>query len=388
MTRVASIFSQILQLFPRQHFEAMVQEHNAERHAKGFSCWGQFVAMLFCQLGRAHSLREICNGLAASEGKLRHLGLPDAPKRSTLSYANAHRPWQLFRAVFQDLYSRCLGEAAGRGHKFKLPHKLMSMDSTMISLCASVFDWAEYTRRKGAVKLHLVLDHDGYLPRFVVITDGKQSDIGIALQMQFEPGTTVVFDRGYYRFGWWLRLTRQGVFFVCRLKENAVYTVVAENPVPPNSVILRDQVIIMPGQKRCGPEAHFRRVEKWDEDKKEVIVFVTNHHDLDALTVTEIYRERWQIELFFKSLKQLLKIKTFVGTSENAVHLQIWTALITMLIIRYLRLRSTFGWSISNLVALLRQQLFVHRALWTWLNDPFQPPEAPVLQMQLWDAAI
>lgn len=388
MTRVTSIFSQMLQLFPRGEFEGLVRKHQAERHARGFTCWGQFVAMLFCQLGRAHSLREICQGLAASEGKLRHLGLPDAPARSTLSYANEHRPWELFRDVFRHLYGRCAEVALAKGgKKFTLPGKLLSMDSTMISVCTSMFNWAHYTRRKGAVKLHLLLDHDGYLPRFAVMTDGKTSDLAIGMGMQFEPGTTVVFDRGYYRFGWWLKLTRHGVFFVGRLKENADFRVLRENPVPAETAIRKDQVVVAPGQKRSGPEAHFRRIELYDEMKKETVVFVTNHHQLDALTVTEIYRERWQIELFFKSLKQLLKIKTFIGTSRNAVQIQIWTALIAMLLVRYLRLRATFGWSLSNLVALLRQQLFVHRPLWPWLNNPFQPPESPPVQMTLWETA-
>lgn len=388
MTRVTSIFSQLLQLFPRAEFEALVKKHQAERHARGFTCWGQFVAMLFCQLGRAHSLREICNGLAASEGKLKHLGLRDAPRRSTLSYANEHRPWQLFRSVFEQLYGRCVVEAQGRtGRRFSLPGRLLSMDSTMISACTSLFEWARYTRRKGAVKLHLLLDHDGYLPQFAVITDGLRSDLSVGMSMPFEPGATVVFDRGYYRFGWWLSLTRRHVFFVGRLKENARFTVLRQNPVAPGTAIRKDEVIVAPGQKRSGEEARFRRIELYDEAKQETVVFVTNHHQLDPVMVTEIYRERWQIELFFKSLKQLLKIKTFIGTSENAVHIQIWTALTAMLVVRYLRLRSTFGWSLSNLVALLRQQLFVHRPLWTWLNDPFQPPVSPPAQLSLWEAA-
>lgn len=386
MNRVTSIFSQILQLFPRLEFAALVKHHKAERHARGFTCWGQFVAMLFCQLGRAHSLREICNGLAASEGKLRHLGLPDSPKPSTLSYANGHRPWELYRAVFQQLYARC-GKLAAQGQrKFHFPNRLLLMDSTVVSLCTKLYNWADYTRRKGAVKLHLILDQEGYLPCFAVVTEGKESDIAVGRELVFERNTIVVFDRGYYRYGWWLRLTRCGVFFVTRLKDNAQFEVLRDNPVPEGGVIVKDQVIVMKGQKRSGPDAHFRRIELRDPEAQESVVFVTNHHELDALTITEIYRERWQIELFFKSLKQLLKIKSFVGTSENAVQIQIWTALISMLILRYLKLRATFGWSLSNLVALLRQQLFVHRPLWPWLNEPFQPPpDLPAAQLQLWE---
>jgi hypothetical protein len=385
MNRVASIFSQILQLFPRLEFEALVREHKGERHARGFTCWGQFVAMLFCQLGRAHSLREICNGLAASEGKLRHLGLPDSPKRATLSYANGHRPWQLYRAVFYQLYGRCAAAAAGRPRKFSFSNKLLLIDSTVVSLCTKLYNWANYTRRKGAVKLHLILDQEGYLPCFAVVTEGKQSDISVARELAFERGTIVVFDRGYYRYGWWLRLTRAGVWFVSRLKDNAQFVVLRDNAVPKGGPIVKDQVIVMAGQKRSGPDAHLRRIERLDPETHATLVFISNHHGLDALTITEIYRERWQIELFFKSLKQLLKIKSFVGTNENAVQIQIWTALVSMLILRYLKLRATFGWSLSNLVALLRQQLFVHRPLWEWLNDPFQPPpDISVTQLSLW----
>src|SRR3989475_2708363 len=169
MSRVCSIFSQLLQLFPRWEFEQLVRRHGAERHARGFTCWGQFIAMLFCQLGQAHSLREICGGLAACEGKLRHLGLPDAPKRSTLAYANAHRPWELFQSVFEQLYQRCQG-LVGAPRRFRFRYRLLTLDSTMIDLCASLYDWAAYKRTKGAVKLHLLLDHQGYLPQLVLIT--------------------------------------------------------------------------------------------------------------------------------------------------------------------------------------------------------------------------
>jgi hypothetical protein len=289
--------------------------------------------------------------------------------------------------VFEQLYSRCQ-EVAWAGHrKFHFKNKLLSMDSTLVSLCVALYDWADYTRRKGAVKLHLILDHDGYLPRFAVVTDGKQSDISVALRMRWEPGTILVLDRGYVRYGWWLSLTRQGVFFVCRLRDNAVYEVVQQNPVPEGGHIRRDQIIRMAGQKRSGADAQFRRVEIWDETKQQAMAFVTNHRDLDAATIAEIYRERWQIELFFRSLKQLLKIKSFLGTTANAVQIQIWTALTAMMVLRYLQLRSTFPWSLSNLVALLRQQLFVYRGLWTWLNHPFQASDAPVLQLPLWDTS-
>jgi hypothetical protein len=386
MERVCSIFSQILQWFPRLEFDAGVREHKAERHARGFTCWQQFVAMLFCQLGHAQSLREICGGLAATEGKLRHLGMLDCPKATTLSYANAHRPWQLYQSVFYTTLERCRDEALRRGQrKFRFKHKLLSLDASMVELCAESFDWAKYKRTKGALKLHLVLDHDGYLPCYAVMTEGKTADITEARKMHFESGTLLVFDRGYSDYDWWLNLTRAGVNFVTRLKDSALYGVVESRLVPENSNVMRDEVMVLVTQQEVGPEARLRRIEVWVEEKNETMVFVTNNLKLAARTIARIYKERWQIELFFKALKQGLKIKTFVGTTENAVQIQIWTALIAMLILKYLQLKSTFGWSLSNLIALLRQQLFVHRDLWKWIHDPFQaPPEVePDLQMAL-----
>src|SRR5438132_6437585 len=239
--RFCSIFNQLLQLFPRLEFQRAVKEIGAERHARGFTCWGQFVAMLFCQLGRAHSLREICGGLRSGEGKLKHLGIT-APSRSTLAYANEHRPWQLYRAVFQELLGRCQAQMTGR-RKLRFKNKLVSLDSTVIDLCATLFDWAKFRRTKGAVKLHLLLDHDGYLPSVVVITEGKRHDVRVARTLRFDPGTVVVMDRGYVDFAWFGQLTAQGVFFVTRLKDHTAYRVVERRAVPARSAVLRDELI-------------------------------------------------------------------------------------------------------------------------------------------------
>jgi Transposase DDE domain/Domain of unknown function (DUF4372) len=375
MNRVCSIFSQLLQLFPRVKFQQAVVQHKAERHARGFTCWGQFVAMLFCQLGQAGSLREICQGLMAIEGKLKHLGIERAPNKSTLAYANEHRPWELYKTIFEQLLERCYRVAQGT-KKFRFKNKLLSLDSTSIDLCATLFDWAQYKRTKGAVKLHLVLDNEGYLPCFACLTDGKSHDITAARTIPFQPGTIVVMDKGYVHYGWWKQLTQQGVYFVTRLKQDLQWEVVENRPVPQNSPILKDQTIeIRPYRQNY--TLRLRVVTKWDAEKQEPIQFLTNHLEFGATTIARIYKERWQIEIFFKSLKQLLRVKTFVGTSSNALKTQIWTALIAMLILKYLKLRASFGWSLSHLVALLRQQLFAYRDLYQWLDDPFQAP--PVL---------
>jgi len=375
VSQVCSMFSQILQLFPRLEFEQLVRQHRAERHARGFTCWGQFVAMLFCQLGQAQSLREICGGLASCEGKLRHLGIPQAPKRSTLAYANAHRPWQLYQSVFQRLYQRCQN-LTGATRRFRFHNPLLTLDSTMIDLCASLYDWAAYKRTKGAAKLHLVLDHQGYLPQLVVITPGKVQEIEVARRLRFQPGTILIFDRGYVDYAWFERLTRQGVFFVTRLRCDAHYRVSEERPVPRIGHIIRDQVIQL-GSHWYRQSHLLRRLEvevpEWDHP----LVLLTNHLGFGPTTVARIYRERWQVEVFFRALKQNLRVKSFVGTSANALKIQIWTALIAMLLLKYLQLCASRGWSLSNLVALLRQQLFVHRHLFAWLNQPFEPPPDP-----------
>jgi len=387
VTQVCSVFSQLLQLFSRGEFARAVKKHSAERNAKGFTCWGQFVAMLFCQVAQLKSLREVCMGLASCEAPLKHLGISEAPNKSTLAYANEHRPWELYQTIFGQLLEKCQAEVAVRGcrKKFRFKNKLMSLDGSIIDLSASMFDWAKYKRTKGAIKLHLLLDHNGYLPTFAVVTEGKHSEVAVARGLRLEPGTILVIDRGYNDYEWFAEMTAEGVFFVTRMKANTVYAVEAECEVPTKGNVLRDQIISLPALRKAGAEpVLFRRIEYWNEQKREILVFFTNLLHLAASTIAAIYKDRWQVELFFKALKQTLKVKTFLGTSANAVKTQIWTALIAMLILKYLQMKSSFGWSLSNLAALLRQQLFIFRDLWAWLNAPLEgPPAARTLGEQL-----
>jgi hypothetical protein len=331
--------------------------------------------MLFCHLGRAQSLREICGGLAACEGKLRHLGVDKGPKRSTLAYANEHRPWQLYQTVFEQMLGKCRGEVR-KGTKFRFKNKLLSLDGSVIDLSVTMYDWAKFRRTKGGVKLHLLLDHDGYLPKYAVIEPANKAEIQVARKLVLEPGTIVVFDRGYTDYQWFASLTKQGVYFVTRQRWNGHYEVVEELPVAEKGNILSDQKVML-GHRGYRTGVAVRRVVARDPETGKTFEFLTNKLDFAASTITKIYRDRWQIETFFKALKQSLRVKTFVGTSANALKTQIWTALIAMLILKYLKLKSTYGWSLSNLVALLRQQLFVYRNLWTWLDCPFEPPPVP-----------
>jgi hypothetical protein len=368
------VFGQILKLFPRSEFEQLVRATKAERHARGFSCWQQFVAMLFCQLGNAQSLREICQGLASVEGKLNHLGLEAAPSRSTLAYANEHRPAVLYQRVFEQMYERCRQIAPK--HKLRFKNPLLSIDATVVELCASVFDWAHYKRTKGAVKLHMILDHNGLLPRFCHITEARKYDVVVAREWEFARGTIIVVDRGYTDFRWFRTLTERGVFFVTRLKKGTLYEVVEERAIPQRGRVLRDAVIRLKSRILEGSSPDLRLVQ-YRDDEGRTYEFLTNQLQFGSTTIASIYEQRWQIELFFKAIKQNLRIKTFVGTSANALHIQVWTALIAILALRYLQLRSTFGWALSNLVAMLRFNLFAYRDLWSWLNNPFSPPPLP-----------
>lgn len=373
MVRCTSLFSQVLSLIGRVEFAKHVKELKAERGSKGFSCWGQLVGMLFCQLAQAQSLREICDGLGCCLGKLHHLGLKEAPHRSTLSYANAHRPWQVFERTFYEVLETCRKLAPKKKLRFR--NKLLSLDASVIELCVTLFDWAKFRQTKGAVKLHLLLDHEGYLPSFALISEGKRHEIKVARTLKLSAGSIVAIDRGYndYRlFGQW---TEAGVWFVTKMKSNASYAVVEKRRGLVERNILSDEIIRLSGaeaEKKC--PHRLRRVVVWDEAKQESMVLLTNHLEFGATTISALYKDRWPIELFFKALKQNLKVKTFVGTSANALRIQIWTALIAMLLLKYLQLKSRLGWALSNLVALLRWNLFTYRDLWEWIDDPFETP--------------
>jgi len=381
----SSLFSQLLSVVNRHQFERRVRESGAEKGAKGFSCWSQFVAMMFCQLAQAKSLREISDGLACCEGKLNHLGLEEGPKRSTLSYANARRPWQLFESLFYDQLA--LAQSLAPKKKLRFKNKLLSLDATVIDLCLSMFNWATFRQTKGAVKLHLLLDHDGYLPVYAHLTEGNVHELRVAKSLQFPKGSVVVMDRAYVDYRQFARWTKAGIFFVTRLKENANYWDFEDWPVPKNSNVLKDQLIRLNPITAGAPcREDLRLVTVWDERNQCEVRLLTNQMHFGASTIAAIYRERWQIELFFKALKQNLKIKTFVGTSANAVRIQIWTALIAILLLKILQFKSTFGWALSNLVALLRWNLFTYRNLWEWINRPYDtPPESALSQGELFE---
>jgi len=385
MVKHASMFSQLIAMIDRKKFHELVYRHKSERFAKKFNSWEHFVSMLFCQLAQAKSLREICGGIACCMGKMKHLGMKAAPNKSTLSYANSHRSWKLFRDLFYQTLDTCRAAAPGK-HKFRFKNKLLSLDSSTISLCLSMFPWAKFRQTKGAVKLHLLLDHDGYMPSYAYISNGKMADIRVARQISLSPGSIITMDRAYNDYKLFASWTESGIYFVTRLKDNADYEVVENFKIPQNRNVFSDQLICFTGYKARKECPHLmRKVVVWDDANNREIVLLTNHRDFGATTISSIYKDRWQIELFFKALKQNLKVKTFVGTSENALYIQIWTALIAILMVKFLQFKSKFGWSLSNLVTLLRLNLFTYRNLWEWIDSPYEvlPLEPKPVQCSL-----
>ncbi len=373
----------MLKMFSRYEFQKAVSETGTEYHSRGFTSWNHFVAMLFGQLAGQDSLRGIEAGLATQSAMLYHTGIKPI-HRSTLAYANEHRTHELFKKIFLAMLSKC--ELVAPRHKFRFKNPLHSIDATTIDLCLSLYNWAKFRTTKGAVKLHVKLNHSGYLPAFAVVTTGKVHETQVAPSIPLDKGDVAIFDRGYTDFSWYKSLDDKGVIFVTRTKRNAHYGVVERKDVARFKYILSDQIIKLKGfySKRKFPDK-LRRIRSKDPETGKAITILTNNFTWSAKTIAQIYKERWQIELFFKCIKQQLKVKSFVGTSKNALLSQLWVALITYLLLSYLKFKSRFAWSIYTLCSILPANLFARRNLWDWLNAPFHersksPPE--ILQLK------
>lgn len=375
-----TLFGQVLQLIPRFEFQKAVQHTGAEYHARGFSSWSQFGAMLFGQLSGQDNLRGIAAGLASQQKSLYHLGI-ERVSRSTLAYANEHRSFALFEQVFAWLLSKCKDVAPRHTFRFKNP--VFSIDATTIDLCLSLYDWAEFRAAKGAVKLHVKLDHAGYLPEFMVMTTGKTHETKVAPLIPVKRGDVVIVDRGYTDFTWFKELDDKGAFFVTRLKKNAHYSVIERRNVSAFENIYSDQIIELKGfySHRKFP-GKLRRVRSKDTETGKIIVILTNNFTWSAQTIAKLYKDRWQIELFFKTIKQQLKVKSFVGTSSNALLSQLWVALIAYLLLSFLKYKSKFSWSLYTLCSILPANLFARRNLWDWLDAPYQPVSMNNLQLE------
>lgn len=375
-----TLFCQIISNLDRFKFNKLVKKGNTDKHQKGYSSWTQLVSMLFCQFAKSQSLRDISNGLRSATGNLNHLGIHKAPSKSTIGYQNKHRNWELFRDYYYCLLES-LGQQAGfKQSKFRIKAKILLLDSSTISLCLSLFDWAKYKTAKGAIKMHTLLDYDGNLPAYVNITDGKTADNKGAYDIPLLKRSVIVADRFYNDFSLLNLWDSMQVYFVIRHKENIQYTVIKENDLPDNrhEHVLKDEIIELSGkQSKNKYPSQLRRVAIWDETNQQVIEVITNQMSWTANTISELYKSRWQIEIFFREIKQLLHIKSFIGTSKNAVMIQIWTALITILMLKALKAMAQYNWHLSNLVAFIRLNLFVKIDLNQWLDKPFSDGSDP-----------
>lgn len=375
-----TLFSQIVHHLDRNIFTRTVEKFGTDKHNKGINSWTHLVTMLFLHFSKSQSIREVTNGLLSISGNLNHLGVQGkSPSKSSLSYINGHRDWQMFR----DFYFNLLEQLQQQGHfkrkKFKgIKRKIYLLDSTLIGLCLEIFDWARYRQEKGAIKLHTMLDYDGCLPKYMFMTEGRQADVKHAQYMLMPRGSVIVADRGYQDFDMMYQWKKDEITFVIRLKEAIKFEQVKELPLAENKDdhILKDEFIRLKEERtaKLYPEV-LRIVSVYDEKNNKVIEVMTNNLTWTASTIAELYKQRWMIEIFFKELKQHLKIKSFIGTNQNAMYIQIWTALITLLILRYLKEIAKYAWSLSNLIAFLRMNLFVKIQLNEWLNNPFRPSD-------------
>lgn len=373
-----TLFSQIISKLDRSKFNKLVSTSGSDKHNKGYTSWSHLVSMLFCQFAKSQSVRDISNGLRSATGNLNHLGVHKAPSKSSVSYQNKNRDYGIFKSYYFILLESLGQQANFKQVKFRIKSKIFLLDATTISLCLSLFDWAKYKTAKGAVKLHTLLDYDGNLPAYLNITDGKTADNKGAYDVPLHKGSVIVADRFYNDFALLSVWNSNGVFFVVRHKENLQYTSIKENALPENrhKNILIDEMIELKSPKSKGKyPKKLRRVAVWDDENEQVIEIITNQMSWTANTISELYKSRWQIEIFFREIKQNLHIKSFIGTTENAVMIQIWTALITILILKALKAMGKYGWQLSNLVAFIRLNLFVKINLQNWLDRPFEEPD-------------
>jgi len=377
-----TVFSQLLKFIPRHEFETLANRHHSGRSFRTASRWSQFVTMAMAQLAGRTSLRDIVDNISAQAHRLYHLGSAKL-SRSNLSRINDGKPYALYEALFGKLLGRC--QSVVPGHDFRFKNPLYSLDASTIDLCLSVFPWADFRTTKGAIKLHVGLNHAGYLPEFVTVTEGKKHDVTVGRTLKFPKGSIVAIDKGYNDYGWYNQLTEKGIFFVTRLKTNAKYRTVCRRPVLKNKGLICDQTIQFTGvqtARKC--PVPLRRIVYRDAETGKRYVFLTNNFKLSAKTIADIYKARWQVELFFKWIKQNLKIKSFVGTSKNAVMTQIWIALCVYLLLAFLKFQSGLQKSTQQILRILQLNLFEKRDLMALLRgDPPRDNQPDVNQMVL-----
>lgn len=381
-TMPISFFAQIIKLIPRGAFDKIVIEEKADKYSKRLLSWDQLIAMLWCQFSGAESLRDIARGLYSGVGKLQHIQAQPM-SRSSLAYANANRTYRIFERLYYELKDLLFKGDLGRLAK-EFDRTVLSLDSTTISLCLSVYNWAHYRKAKGGIKLHTLLNNDTLLPEFMCMTNAKVNDDRAAKEkvLRHVPAHSIlIMDRGYCDFDLFRDLDAKGVIFVTRMKTNQKFSRTGDGKIGNNygdyGITFTSQTAV----KKLGEDNRFRAVKWYSAEDDKWFVFVTNAKtDIDAEQVARLYKDRWQIELFFKKMKQNLRILSFVGTSENAVLVQIWTATICVLLQIYLQKRSAYPWNFSGLVQCIRLNLMTMKDLEEWLIKPdvcIYPGEGP-----------
>jgi len=362
MNRVYTIFAELLKLCPRYQFEKTTERYRGDRYVKTFTAWQQYITILYSQITQKDSLRDIETGLTAQSDRLYHLGLGGI-HRSTLSDANAKRDYRIFENMFYHLLQRCRDLTPKHTFRFKNP--LYTIDATVIDLCLSVFPWAKFRKTKGAIKMHCLYDHSGALPSFLTVTDGKKHEITAVKENSFPllPDSIVSVDKAYIDYTWLHSLTMKKIWFVTRAKTNIDYRVTGQHAVKGKGVISDERISLTgPLTKEKYPQ-DLRLIRFYDEEGQKMFTFLTNNVRLAATTIAQIYKSRWQIELFFKWIKQNLKIKSFPGTSKNAVLTQIWVAMCYYLLLTYIKYQTKYGYSLLYLSRMIRETLFDRKSL-------------------------
>src|SRR5436190_5283546 len=373
-----TVFSQLIEHLPNNDFQKCVSRYDGERYVKNFSCWDQFLSMVFAQLTYRESLRDIEACLRSIGGKLYHMGFRSKVARSTLADANEFRDWRIYADFAQVLIALARPLYAQDPIGVELNESLYALDSTTIDLCLSLFPWAKFRQHKAAVKMHTLLDLHGNIPTFIQITDGKVHDVNILDEILPEAGAFYVMDRGYVDFERLFVFTLCSAFFVVRTKQNVILQRRYSHPVDKLTGLKSDHTVILTSieSAKVYPDA-LRRVHYFDAETNTRLRFLTNNFALPALTIAQIYRSRWQVELFFKWIKQHLRIKAFYGTSENAVKTQIWVAVSVYVLVAIVRKRLTLEASLYQILQILSVTLFEKTPILQALQAPGSQEELP-----------
>lgn len=385
MNKVYTIFAELLKLCPRYQFEKATERYKGNRYVKTFTTWQQYIVVLYSQITQKDSLRDIETGLATQSGRWYHLGL-NGIHRSTLSDANTKRDYRIFEDMFYHLLARCRDLTPK--HRFRFTHPLYTIDATTIDLCLSVFPWAKFRKTKGAIKMHCLYDHSGVLPSFLAVTDGKKHEITVAKETAFPllPDSIVSADKAYIDYTWLYSLNSKRIWFVTRAKTNIDCIVTGQHTIKGKGIIRDERISLTGPLTKDKYPRDLRLIRFHDEERQKTLTFVTNNFRLAATTIAQIYKSRWQIELFFKWIKQNLKIKSFLGTSRNAVLTQIWVAMCYYLLLTYIKYQTKYAYSLLNLSRVIRETLFDRKSLIDILT--LQPEHRQIMKNDMLQGAL